>query len=75
MTSAQAGALFASIKKTACIIAAVAGFSSDGRGTANDRYGEQECIALTKDTIKSTYPCFVIAPQRPTAAQWVGERK
>jgi poly(3-hydroxybutyrate) depolymerase len=42
-----------------------------GRGTANDRYGEQECIALTKDSIKTKYPCFIIAPQCPTTAQWV----
>jgi predicted esterase len=42
-----------------------------GRGTANDRYDEQECIALTKDSIKTRYPCFIIAPQCPTTAQWV----
>jgi predicted peptidase len=42
-----------------------------GRGTANDRYSEQECIRLTLDSNQSRWPCFIIAPQCPTTAQWV----
>jgi poly(3-hydroxybutyrate) depolymerase len=42
-----------------------------GRGTANDRYNEQECKALTLDSNKTKRPCFIIAPQCPTTGQWV----